>query len=404
MQNENNMDHSPKRRRKRVFEITSNDGTEIELKPKKLCTIDSAKRFAPSKSSIQISQAFSMTNTLISEDYIHPSSWLFGTIYDLEHDDEIDSKRNYKLFTCHVEHRYNTLVPDINFQLHFKVKDFLNVDGQSYEKGELCNEDRVWPAIPDTYIQQYISLENYILKQEVQNSVQCNNTTIQLNYTNESSNSAYESNELTDTQCGVANNDSDIANCLHSTILTQDSSITEITNNEVSALSNTTSFTTSLTNNDSSGNETLATDTSNLENLDFADALSSTNLIKSTTILDTPMQPINLPKISNVEDDLENLQVRFKEEIILFGDLRKKYKHILNAKVRLKDIMAKSRRLNDAVDQNITTNSTKLKTLAPQQPISLNIFKIPVKHLYKRVLFKLGKEFHLYKKNVSAFI
>lgn len=100
------------------------------------------------------------------EQYIHPAGWQHATIYDLENEEDVDTKRNYKLFTYHIEHRYNTLVPDINFRLHFKVKDFID-EQEEMEENEACNTDRTWPPLSEAYVQKYLRLENYVLQQDV---------------------------------------------------------------------------------------------------------------------------------------------------------------------------------------------------------------------------------------------
>lgn len=128
------------------------------------------KRFNLSQKSIATTTTLIKVNKtshsrLENDQYLHPACWLYGTIYDLENEEEFDSKRNYKLFTYHVEHRYNTLVPDINFRLHFKVKDFLEAEAD--QRIEMGNDDgRIWPPLSQAYVQQYIDLENHILNIE----------------------------------------------------------------------------------------------------------------------------------------------------------------------------------------------------------------------------------------------
>lgn len=100
------------------------------------------------------------------EQYIHPAGWQYATIYDLENEEDVDTKRNYKLFTYHIEHRYNTLVPDINFRLHFKVKDYID-EQEEMEENEACNTDRTWPPLSEAYVEKYLRLENYVLQQDV---------------------------------------------------------------------------------------------------------------------------------------------------------------------------------------------------------------------------------------------
>uniref|UniRef100_A0A1A9VEL9 CNDH2_N domain-containing protein n=1 Tax=Glossina austeni TaxID=7395 RepID=A0A1A9VEL9_GLOAU len=145
------------------------DPYEIELIPKKIRILNADKRFNLSQKTIATTTLAKLNKTshsrLENDQYLHPACWLYGTIYDLENEEEFDSKRNYKLFTYHIEHRYNTLVPDINFRLHFKVKDFLEAEAD--QRIEMGNDDgRIWPPLSQAYVQQYIDLENHILNKE----------------------------------------------------------------------------------------------------------------------------------------------------------------------------------------------------------------------------------------------
>ncbi|KAI8129161.1 hypothetical protein FF38_12983 [Lucilia cuprina] len=152
----------PKRGRKRALDAPS-DPYEVELIPKKFKKLTEEKRFAAPKTP---QKAKSVLRNIEMEQHIHPAGWLHATIYDLENEEDVDTKRNYKLFTYHVEHRYNTLVPDINFRLHFKVKDYID-EQEEMEADEACNTDRSWPPLSEAYVQKYLRLENYVLQQDL---------------------------------------------------------------------------------------------------------------------------------------------------------------------------------------------------------------------------------------------
>ncbi|XP_073843094.1 uncharacterized protein isoform X2 [Musca autumnalis] len=156
----------PKRGRKRALDAPT-DPYEVQLEPKKFKKMTEEKRFAPPKTPVKPK---SLPRNIEMEQQIHPAGWLHATIYDLENEEEVDTKRNYKLFTYHIEHRYNTLVPDINFRLHFKVKDYL--DAQAEEENEdmdsaECQRNQEWPPLSEEYVQKYINLENRVLQLEI---------------------------------------------------------------------------------------------------------------------------------------------------------------------------------------------------------------------------------------------
>uniref|UniRef100_A0A1I8MDT7 Condensin-2 complex subunit H2 C-terminal domain-containing protein n=1 Tax=Musca domestica TaxID=7370 RepID=A0A1I8MDT7_MUSDO len=156
----------PKRGRKRALDAPT-DPYEVQLEPKKFKKMTEEKRFATPKTPTKTK---SLPRNIEMEQQIHPASWLHATIYDLENEEEVDTKRNYKLFTYHIEHRYNTLVPDINFRLHFKVKDYLDAqaeeDADDVDSAE-CQRNQEWPPLSEEYVQKYINLENRVLQLEL---------------------------------------------------------------------------------------------------------------------------------------------------------------------------------------------------------------------------------------------
>lgn len=165
----------PKRGRKRLVEAPK-DPYEIELIPKKFRKITNEKRFAINANSNTTSanKIKSSTTTMRqneTEQYIHPAGWKYAHIVDFENEEEIDSKRNYKLFTYHIEHRYNTLVSDINFRLHFMVKDFIDAEEERMEEEDLHGQPTTWPPLSEAYVEQYLNLENRILDQSKEKPV-----------------------------------------------------------------------------------------------------------------------------------------------------------------------------------------------------------------------------------------
>ncbi|XP_075145956.1 chromosome associated protein H2 isoform X2 [Haematobia irritans] len=155
----------PKRGRKRALD-TPTDPYEVQLEPKKFKKMTPEKRFALPKTPTKIK---SLPRNIEVEQQIHPASYMYATIYDLENEEEVDTKRNYKLFTYQVEHRYNTLVPDINFRLHFKVKDYIDAQEEADEESNdgYYNRNKEWPTLSEEYVQKYISLENHVLQLEI---------------------------------------------------------------------------------------------------------------------------------------------------------------------------------------------------------------------------------------------
>ncbi|XP_055906365.1 uncharacterized protein LOC129941692 [Eupeodes corollae] len=150
-----------KRGKKRTLEQI-NGAIEADMSSKRFKKLANNKRFegatTPKRNNI--------LKTLVPESdksmksYIPHSTWQYSAIQDFDYEDEIDSKKNYKLFTYHLEHRYNTLIPDINFKMYFKIKDFINGD---------CNDAALpesWPPLSEAYIEQFLDFEDAILQRE----------------------------------------------------------------------------------------------------------------------------------------------------------------------------------------------------------------------------------------------
>ncbi|XP_053964290.1 uncharacterized protein LOC128867208 isoform X2 [Anastrepha ludens] len=157
----------PKRTRKRLVAAVE-DPYEVELIPRKFRKLTEEKRFMRGYPQDNPKVMSSKFYRIESEQYIHPAAWTHASIVDLENEEDIDSKRNYKLFTYHVEHRYNTLVADINFRLHFKVKDYIDEEEERLAEIEERNNSSVsdfteWPPLSEEYVEKYLDLENRAL-------------------------------------------------------------------------------------------------------------------------------------------------------------------------------------------------------------------------------------------------
>uniref|UniRef100_A0A0K8VLJ0 Condensin-2 complex subunit H2 C-terminal domain-containing protein n=2 Tax=Bactrocera latifrons TaxID=174628 RepID=A0A0K8VLJ0_BACLA len=160
-------EEKPKRTRKRLV-ATVEDPFEVELVPRKFRKLTEEKRFVSGRSQEKQKMVASRFYKIDSEQYIHPAAWTHACIVDLENEEDIDSKRNYKLFTYHVEHRYNTLVTDINFRMHFKVKDYIDEEEERLERNDDSSNNSAnilkdWPPLSEEYVKKYLDLENKAL-------------------------------------------------------------------------------------------------------------------------------------------------------------------------------------------------------------------------------------------------
>ncbi|XP_055850269.1 uncharacterized protein LOC129914873 [Episyrphus balteatus] len=163
--NANNALQNPvkeKRGRKRTLEQI-NGPYEANMSAKRIKMLSKNKRFENAavpkgNSTLKKTAVNDIDKTM--KTYIPQATWQHSIIEDFDYEDEVDSKKNYKLFTYHLEHRYNTLIPDINFKMYFKIKDYID---------DNCNDLKLpesWPPLSDAYIEQYLNLEDAILVKE----------------------------------------------------------------------------------------------------------------------------------------------------------------------------------------------------------------------------------------------
>ncbi|CAD7092926.1 unnamed protein product [Hermetia illucens] len=130
-------------------------------------------------------------STVCDDMYLHPAMWGLSCIEDFDYDDDLDTKRNYRMFTHFMEHRFNTLVPDINFIMHFKVKDFIEAEEDEIAIMKILDlptpPSREWPPFCRTpyskeyaketfnvdigesaedYLKKYVDLEDIVLEKQ----------------------------------------------------------------------------------------------------------------------------------------------------------------------------------------------------------------------------------------------
>lgn len=91
------------------------------------------------------------------QDHTPSHMWKYASIMDPANPYEKDEKKNYKVFTYHPEPRYNTLLPDIQFDRLNLIKEYVNrnqVNVFDTLNRNLSNKE---------YLAEYIALENQML-------------------------------------------------------------------------------------------------------------------------------------------------------------------------------------------------------------------------------------------------
>lgn len=445
-----------KRGRKRPLEPI-NGPFEANMSAKRFKTLPGNKRFdnvaSPNKRN---NSALKKPGPLNDADksiknYIPQATWQHSVIEDFDYEDEIDSKKNYKLFTYHLEHRYNTLIPDINFKMYFKIKDF--IDGAD---GDDCGVPESWPPLSDAYIEQYLNLEDAILLKEghlgrTQEKVDASRLKeiSESCFNNSSKDSGIES--AVNFSCSTSNIYQETTQLTSNITSTSSSSELKEPMEKTHCESNLTQLTSQNSGSISViGSEASMHFDSNLSHLDSQNSTSDsgisseasmqceTNEISKISVLEdnsisvsinaektqtknesekgTDKDSTLLDPTKNNEEDLSTLKLilpHISDKAILMSDLDEKNRQMLSPSVVAQDVF---RCIKDKSNIIITVDETVEHLFKVKEPsikeilslplferpdflLRLNIFKIPLKHFHKRRKFKLTAEYDLLKKD-----
>ncbi|XP_022216034.2 uncharacterized protein LOC111070045 isoform X2 [Drosophila obscura] len=142
-------------RKRRVKKLTQKtvDPFMVNLEPRAFKTMSEEKRFGTTG---MAKCSRNRTIEYLYQDHTPPNLWRNAPIVDPHQASEIDEKKQYKLFTYHVEHRYNTLLPDIPFERLNLIKEYVNSNNVSQD---ILNVHMT----TDEYLNEYIALENKML-------------------------------------------------------------------------------------------------------------------------------------------------------------------------------------------------------------------------------------------------
>ncbi|XP_060650577.1 uncharacterized protein LOC132787510 isoform X3 [Drosophila nasuta] len=147
-------DETRKRRTKKLAQKDF-DPFSFQMEPKKFKTLSEEKHF--SRTGFETNKNRNRTIEHMYQDHTPSRLWEHEPIIDPDNPYERDDKKNYKLFTYHPEPRYNTLLPDIPFERLNLIKEYVNMNQMDVSDTlheNLSNKE---------YLDEYIALENQML-------------------------------------------------------------------------------------------------------------------------------------------------------------------------------------------------------------------------------------------------
>ncbi|XP_017104588.3 uncharacterized protein Cap-H2 isoform X2 [Drosophila bipectinata] len=428
---ENNKSKPEEPRKRRAKKLTKEevDPYLLNVEPKKFRVMQDEKRFS-AKGFVKCSR--NRTIEYLYQDHIPPNLWRHAPIVDPDNPNDLDEKKQYKMFTYHVEHRYNTLLPDIPFERLNLIKEYVHTN--HVNTAEILSEHQT----TKDYLDEYIALENQMLasrygatvrtRRRMDNSsVEAEKRTRQETSDPDSAKRVRLEESVTDATPmdeGETLNQSDLIDQSLATgemlqnQISVDSGLGESLNcsQEDSAINTT---------QDDSQVESSTLCESQVENA----ALSSTLAINESSILESTRIDLPPAKEGSFEDliqvdsgiGLDDTHLPtgqcFDDEGVVLSDFEDH--RLLSPKVLLRDIMRGvpdkenisvvvgeevteiSRIERQAEDVDIITVNAEETVNVPREvcyTIERNILGIPQKHLRKRILFKLPNEYELFKK------
>ncbi|EDV91326.1 uncharacterized protein LOC6568309 isoform X2 [Drosophila grimshawi] len=389
--NEANKPEEPRKRRTKKLIQTEIDAFSYKLQPRKFKTMSEEKRF--SRVGFETNKNRNRTIEHMYQDHTPSHLWKYAPIVEPGNAYEHDEKKNYKLFTYLPEPRYNTLLPDIQFERLNLIKEYVNANH------DVCNTLNENMSNRE-YLDEYIALENQMLasrfgelsiqkrprdglndeqakricfdqqnqqKRSMESPVE-NSKRIRLS---EEWDDSYDINmELDETGAPVT----ELGDKLNSLMLSDasdvklnDSQLDEcvlsstLASNEPSCLNNTSQLELSV--------DKIDKDDSNDAGIGMEDLIIPlvTDNIEELQRLQSLSPKVIIQDILPGVPDKANLSVRVDSEMLALGGINEVLEEIVNA------------------------------PRAVHYPIELNIFQLPKKPLLRQCLFKLTSEFKLFK-------
>ncbi|XP_052849069.1 uncharacterized protein LOC128260254 isoform X1 [Drosophila gunungcola] len=434
----------PRKRRAKKLTQKEVDPYMLTVEPRKFKTMSPEKRFNLT-SFVKCTR--NQTIEYLYQDHTPPNLWRHAPIVDPHNPNDQDEKKQYKMFTYYVEHRYNTLLPDIPFERLNLIKEYVHTN--QVNTAEILNEH----LTTKDYLDEYIALENQMLAARYGATVRTRRTDETAKRTREETAESelpkkvrLDENEPMDTEEAAPAESMDVDQV---TIAEIDQSLAsgEALQNQISVDSGLgDSINTSQQ--DSTINATL--DVSQLENSTLGASqvenfalsesqvqdsslsisqvenslsvsqvenppLSSTLAINESSVLDStrldlpPAKDDSIQEISQFDsgigmDDVFDSQLHtgqsFDDEGVVLSDQEDQRQ--LSRKLDLPGNDAEVINLPVENTDRVTKIDAEVEMDVPREvcyPITLNILRLPQKNLRRKCIFKLPKVFDLFKQS-----
>ncbi|BFF89230.1 uncharacterized protein DMAD_08029 [Drosophila madeirensis] len=405
-------------RKRRVKKLTQKtvDPFMVNLEPRAFKTMAEEKRFSTTG---MAKCSRNRTIEYLYQDHTPPNLWRNAPIVDPHLTSELDEKKQYKLFTYHVEHRYNTLLPDIPFERLNLIKEYVASNNVSQE---ILN---VHMSTAE-FLTEYIALENKMLASRYGATVRKRREDTALETTmkrmldaEEKDGSSPKIARIEDEAMEV-DDSPDNATTEESAIEASEPMEVEQSVNPreklqtINSVDSGLGMTKEMTTLDSSQLEDATLSASRVEGPALCSTLLPERLMNDSSVLDTEDAEMNALHIT--ADKTRGLSS--DDEGVVLSDSEERRMQSLSPKVRVRDILPgvpNKDTVTVLVDEEMRALGG-IKEEEPEEhqpdfeevvkvpievchPLELNIFGLPEARLRSRIIFKLPDEFANFKKS-----
>nr|NP_731503.2 chromosome associated protein H2, isoform G [Drosophila melanogaster]AAN13485.2 chromosome associated protein H2, isoform G [Drosophila melanogaster] len=364
----------------------------LTLEPKRFKTMSDDKRF---NAAGFVKCTRNRTIEYLYQDHTPPNLWKHAPIVDPHNPYDQDEKKQYKMFTYHVEHRYNTLLPDIPFERLNLIKEYVHTN--QVNTTEILNEHMTTKE----YLDEYIALENQMLAARYGAIVTRRRRLVD--------SARFMEDNLDEGLAKKMCMDKNLPMDTNETVLIDQSLVDENSRSLTTAES--TMGISQAENSTLKSSEVEATlSVSHIEN-SLSDSqeenppLSSTLAINESSVLDStrvdPIKDLTLDELLLIDsgismEELSDIQMHtgqsFDDEGVVLSDLEDQR--------QLSPMLQMVSPSMEAKTLNIIEMDADLIMNVPREvsyPILLNVMGLPIKRLRRKCIFKLPPEFDLFR-------
>ncbi|KAH8247601.1 hypothetical protein KR038_006814, partial [Drosophila bunnanda] len=413
----------PRKRRAKKLTKKEVDPYLLTIEPRRFKTMSDEKRF---NTTGFVKCTKNRTIEYLYQDHMPPNLWRHAPIVDPQNPLDLDEKKQYKMFTYHVEHRYNTLLPDIPFERLNMIKEYVHTIQMN--TSEILDEHMT----TKDYLDECIALENEMLASRYGATVRTRGGMVYQGkrILDECAETSMSKRARLEEDQGMEPPEAGLTEAMeiHQSTQVEDSSVS-VSQLADSAIGISQGESSSQVENSSlsvSQDENCSLSVSQVENPPLSSTLalneSSTLAINESSVLDSTrldFPPVTEEELLQIDfgigmddvSDSHHTGQSFEDEGVVLSDFedQKQRRQFENAVVNNDAVMTDLNEIKvEAQPPEETEETAPIIVMHAEEPVNvprevcyplvLNIFGFPTKHVRRKCIFKLIKEYDIFKK------